>query len=123
MNRLEHITEAVIAININQTYRFGLSTTDLYDFTRGIWRLNKARAENAKYAFSVYQGEIKEVYEIKNWYDAGSTEYRTRQFGFDETKDRYEFVGQIASESVREKYVGKIMPKAHRQNPINYYNC
>lgn len=96
MNNLVRITEPVIAININQTYRFGLSTADLYDFTRGIWSLSRERAENAKYAYSVFQGVIKEV---------------------------YEFVGKIASEIIREKYVGKMMPKMHRQNPIKYYNC
>ena len=39
------------------------------------------------------------------------------------TPEMVEFVGKIASENIREKYVGKQMPELHGQNPIRYYNC
>ncbi len=118
-----HVNEPVVAININQTYRDGISAGDLYDATRGIWRLSKEHAEAARYAFAVYQGVIKEVYEIDEWLPAGSTKYRNRQFASAHLKNRYEFVGKVARDEVRDKYIGRRMPEPHGQNPIRYYNC
>lgn len=123
MKKMNKIEEPVVAININQTFRDGLSVKDLYDFTRGIWRLSKERAEDAQFAFSVYKGVIKEVYEIKNWLPAGSTSYNCRKFKLEDKKNRYEFVGNVASNDIRDKYIGNMMPELHSQNPIRYYNC
>ena len=118
-----NITEPVIAININQTYRYGISANELYDCTRGIWRLSKSRAEHAQYAFAVYKGIIREVYEVKQWFPAGSTKYQRRQFNTAQFINRYEFIGKVASDEIRDKYVNKQMPELHSQNPIRYYNC
>ena len=118
-----HIDDPVIAININQTYRYGISAGDLYDCTRGIWRLSKERAEKAQYAFAVYQSIIREVYEIDQWLPAGSTPYQRRQFTPAHLQNRYEFIGKVAPDEVRDKYVNRRMPEPHAQNPIRYYNC
>ena|SRR2546425_3737141 len=91
-----HIDDSVIAININRTYSYGISAEDLYDNTRGIWRLSKQRAEKAQYAFAVYQGIIKEVYEIDQWFPAGATKYLRRHFSPANLIDRYEFIGKVA---------------------------
>ena len=118
------ISVRAVAININQTYRDDLSSDELYDFTRGVWRLDRDRADNAKYAFSVYDGEILEVYEIQKWARANTTEYVTgREFTDEEKKTRFEFVGRIANDNVRDKFVGKLLPEKHSQNPIRYYKC
>jgi hypothetical protein len=117
------INEPVIAININKTFRYGISAGELYDCTRGIWRLRKDRAEKANFAFAVYQGLIREVYEINQWFQEGSTEYKNRKIPSSAAKNRFEFVGKIAQDNVRDKYVGKQMPDPHSQNPIRYYNC
>ena len=58
------ISEPVIAINIAQQYPYVKNASELYEVTRGLWRLNRHRAEKAKYALAVFRGEIKEVYEI-----------------------------------------------------------
>jgi hypothetical protein len=117
------IDAAVVAININQTYKHGISAGELYDCTRGIWRLDRDRAETARFAFAVYQGVIKEVYEINKWHSECSTEYKNRQPTPTKSRNRFEFVGKIAQDNVRDKYVGKQMPEPHSQNPIRYYNC
>ena len=113
----------VVAININQTYRYGINAGELYDCTRGIWRLDRDRAETARFAFAVYQGVIKEVYEISRWHRECSTEYKNRQPTPTKLRNRFEFVGNVAQDNVRDKYVGKQMPEPHSQNPIRYYNC
>jgi uncharacterized protein len=117
------IDEPILAININQTYRHGISADELYECTRGIWRLNRERATKARYAFAVYQGIIREVYDMDHWYPAGSTKYHWRQFNPRQLKKRYEFVGKVASDEVRDRYIGRRMPNPHTQNPIRYYNC
>ena len=67
------ISEPAILIRIKQAFRYSMSEMELYDFTRGQWRLNPVRAKRAKYAFAVYEGIIQEVYEILDWYEAGKT--------------------------------------------------
>ncbi len=120
---IARIIEPIIAININQTYRQGISAGELYDCTRGIWRLDRERAEKARFAFAVYQSLIKEVYEINQWHREGTTEYKNRETPASQTKNRFEFVGKVAQADIRDKYVGKPMPEPHGQNPIRYYNC
>ena len=58
------IDDAVVAINIHQQFPFARNAEDLYNCTRGLWRLDSQRAARARYLFAVYQGIIKEVYEI-----------------------------------------------------------
>lgn len=53
----EEITENVIVIKINRSYKETMSETALYDVTRGYWKLNLKRAKQAEYAFSVYKGK------------------------------------------------------------------
>src|SRR5436309_14838422 len=119
MSRNEvQIDDPVVAININQTYRHGINDDDLYDCTRGIWRLNKDHAEKATYAFAVYQGVIKEVYEIDKWFPAGSTKYLRRRFNPTDLFERFEFIGRVAPDNVRGKYIGKTMPIRPGRNPI-----
>jgi serine/threonine-protein kinase len=126
------VDEPVVAININQQYPQSKTDEELYHATRGIWRLNRRRAERARYAFAVYQGEVKEVYAIHRWMPATkeTTEYWDRRsasqgkyFPSEVNEGRSEFVGELASEAVRQKYVGKRLPKRHSQNPILYFNC
>lgn len=115
------IDDPVIAINIAKSYKHGMCTRDLYNSTRGTWVVSRARARKARYAFAVFQGVIREVYEIDEWLPSGSTNY-TRQFG-DKQDGRSEFLGSVAADEVRDKYVGKLLPEWHGQNPIRYFNC
>ncbi len=101
-----------LAVYINQTYEPGMNLDDLYECTRGIWPLDRSRAEETRYVFAVYQGVIVGVFEYGQWYPAGMTTYRWRTFTAEELKDRYEFVGQPASAEVRQKYVGEPMLKS-----------
>ena len=125
------ILEPSILIRINRAFRYSLSEMELYDFTRGQWRLNPERARLAKYAFAIYEGIIQEVYEILNWYKAGKT-YSVRQ-GIENIKrkdkdvleGRYEFIGNFATQEIRTKYKYKSVEhyfKKGSSNPIMYLN-
>jgi serine/threonine protein kinase len=126
------IDDPVVAININKQYPWSKTAEELYQATRGIWRLNRRRAERARYAFAVYQGVIKEVYVIHRWMAAtkettGYWDNRSasqgKYFPSEVNEGRSEFIGELAPEDVRQKYVGQHMPKRHSQNPILYFNC
>lgn len=129
---IARIEEPVVAININQQYKHVVSAEDLYNSTRGIWRLNRQRAERARYAFAVYQGIIREVYKIDRWIPASkeTIEYWDRRssaqgkyFPPAVNEGRSEFIGELAPEAIKKKYVGRQLPERHSQNPIRYFNC
>ncbi|GAA3650057.1 LEM-3-like GIY-YIG domain-containing protein [Asaccharospora irregularis] len=122
ISRLD-IDENVILIRINQNYRNDLKVNELYDVTRGIWAVDINRAKTMKYAFAVYYGLVVEVYSIATWFPAGTTySYRIDKVEGKFAK-RYEFVGNIAPEEIRNKYINKNVSslfKSGNQNPIMY---
>ncbi len=121
MTRLAKISieEKVILFRINLTHDECAKNLDgedyataLYDCTRGVWHISN-NEKNAEYAFAVYHGKIVEVYKIENWHNANTTEYKS---GRDATHlngkyinptGRYEFTGEVAPNSVRDKYINK----------------
>jgi uncharacterized protein len=118
------IDEPAILIRINQAFRYSMSEIELYDYTRGQWKINVHRANNAKYAFAVYEGIIQEVYSVLFWLEAGRTlNTRAENGGI---KDRFEFIGNIAESEIRNKYKYKSVEhyfKKGNANPIMYLNC
>jgi hypothetical protein len=110
-----------ILIRINELFRYGMSPIELYDATRGIWRIGHDRTK-AKFAMAIFEGVIQEVYEIQGWFPAGST-LSTR--GEMKEEGRWEFVGRIAEDSVRTGYrmksVRQYFPLGD-QNPVRYVN-
>jgi hypothetical protein len=125
------VDDPAILIRINQAFRYTMSEIELYDYTRGHWVLNPERANKAKYGIAVYEGIIQEVYEIVNWYKAGTT-YSVRQGNenikrneLEGLETRYEFIGNLAPEHIREKYKFKSIEhyfKRGNSNPIMYKN-
>ena len=121
--KVVEVKEAAIAITINQSYYYGMKAADLYDATRGIWRVGQ-RCETAEIALAVYRGIVKEVYAISEWHPAGTTEYHNRTFNRQGLRGRFEFVGKVAKAELRKKYIGKRIGVAKStQNPIRYINC
>jgi hypothetical protein len=119
------IDDPVILLRINRLYRYDISSEELYEATRGVWKVGKRR-EKARYAFAVLYGLVREVYEIQKWFPAGTTEYSTREPVEIERPGRWEFIGQLAQETIRNKYLDKsisnyILPAS--RNPITYVNC
>jgi hypothetical protein len=120
------ITDKAILINISRLYRYGMTPMELYDATRGVWKVAPDRHE-ADFAFCLFCGIVREVYEIAVWVPAGTTmtcrDYSEKDYDLSE---RCEFVGKIAPEPIRKKYVGKSVRHYFvpgTQNPIRYVNC
>lgn len=114
------IVDDVLLIRINRSFRFGMTPTELYDATRGVWRLGPNR-EEMQYALAVFDGVVQEVYAIAGWYPAGST-LSTRGDLSDKAR-RWEFVGRVAADDVRRRYLHKRVdahfPKGS-QTPVRY---
>ncbi|MBK8222840.1 MAG: hypothetical protein IPK73_17605 [Candidatus Obscuribacter sp.] len=120
------ITHKVLLVNIAQLYSYGMTPLALYEATRGVWKLDRARADNVEYAFAVYRGVVREVYEVASWFPAGTTEYFGRTHDSVADLERFEFVGRIADQSILTKYRGKSVRDQWTQgaqNPIKYINC
>jgi hypothetical protein len=101
-----NITEPSIIININRLYRRNMTPEELYEAVRSSWRVSESRSKLAKYAIASYRGFVLEVYKINGWNRKG---------------DRWEFFGEIAEPSVRDKYKnGSLATLRHTQNPIRY---
>lgn len=118
------ILHPVLLIRISRLYRDGMSARELYDATRGVWKVS-ARREGARYALAVHDGLVREVYEVTEWLPAGSTEYVASRVTKDSHRGRWEFVGSVAPVAVRSRYLGESV--AHyfepgNQNPVRYVN-
>jgi len=124
-----NIDERVILLTINELYRSNMSENELYEATRGVWKVSKRR-NGAQFAFSLYRGVVREVYTIMKWHRAGTLEYKDRDpstySGKKKWEKRWEFEGEIAPELIRSKYIDKSVReyiKKGSQNPIRYVNC
>jgi len=115
----------MILITINRLYRSGMEESEMYEATRGIWKVGERR-NSAKFACAVYQGVIRETYTINQWQPAGTDSYLTRDDSEFKNSGRWEFQGSLAQEDVRTRYnrrsVRHLLPAAAR-NPVRYVNC
>ena len=130
MNQLAVINEKVMLIRINKLFYESMTPEELYEVTRGIWKVG-TRRNDVDYAFAVYKAVVKEVYKIYDWLPACTLEYKTRRIikAIQNVNkiNRWEFNGGIAENNIRNKYIGKsiksYLPSFGGANPIIYVNC
>jgi hypothetical protein len=117
------IREPSILIRITELYRPQMTPSELYDAARASWKLGMKR-ELARYAFAVFEGVVREVYEINHWLRAGST-FNSRDHHGVRSRNRREFVGRVTSENLRRCYISRDVSsyfKHGARNPISYVN-
>jgi uncharacterized protein len=117
------IREPAVLIRINRHYSPTMTPTELYDATRASWKLGELR-EKVKFALPVFEGVVREVYEITQWFRSGST-FNNRFPRGDKRRDRWEFVGRVADDRIRNRYIDGFVGgqfKRGAQNPIAYVN-
>ncbi len=111
------IKEPAILLTINRLFKPNISPAELYEVTRGNWVLSERR-NNAKYAFTVYQGVVREIYRILRWRPTPLSDLDVIR------QDRWRFEGEVAAEL--HHYIGgnvqDYIPLGTR-NPIRYINC
>jgi hypothetical protein len=118
---IANISENVLLIKLTDSFRYNMDPMDLYDYTRGIWKIGPKR-NRVDYAFAVYDGIIQETYKVLEWFEAGTT--FTNRVDIDDWRkvQRWEFIGSI-SEEMRKKYRYKSAGhyyKLGNRNPIKY---
>jgi len=125
------ITEKSILIKVNQSYRADMPAYELYEYTRGRWKVDLKKAREVDYAFAVFQGIIKEVYKVVEWYPAGEIlsliifKNNEQENAPDQFGGRSTFVGRLAEANLRERYIGKSVDQYFKKgmaNPILYLN-
>lgn len=119
------VTIPAMLIRINRLYRHGMSAHELYEATRGIWKVGPRR-DGARHAFAVFEGVVREVYEISRWDPALTTPYDTRTLTPEQAEGRWEFTGRVAPDEIRSAYVNTSVKdyfKLGQQSPITYVNC
>lgn len=120
----DDIIDNILFIRINKRYRNDMSPFELYEATRGYWRLKFEHAQKVDYALSVYDGMVLEVYEVIEWLPALSTFMnRSVQLDSEKLKKRYEFIGKIADDKIKKRYVDKNVKgffAPGESNPIKY---
>lgn len=118
-----------ILIRITKRYYSTMSPIDLYEWTRGIWRASMSSCEKAKYALAINDGIVREVYLVAGWFHAGETiqnreGYDPFEENYEQDSERVEFVGRLADDDIREKYIAKDVSNLWSngaQNPITYF--
>lgn len=120
-----NVSETAVLIRINQMYSPQLSAEALYEATRGVWVIGERR-NRVSYALAVANGIVREVYAVHSWHPAGTTIYKTRPKRDVDFKGRWEFIGEVAPPTIRDKYMGHSVSHYFRRgaaNPIMYINC
>lgn len=126
-----------ILFRMNQLFSETLTSEQLYDATRGIWRVSTSRASAAVFGMTVSKGLVREVYEITlNSWRQFDPSARPLQLPTREGQDIYQeskyqrgycfFSGKVAAPEIREKYLlksvkGYFTPGA--SNIIQYVGC
>jgi len=91
------IKHRILVIKINKLYKRGMDPNELYDAVRGIWRINKTRAEEIEYVFGLYNSLIVAVYKPTKWVickdDKNNQRPRLEKIN-DDNKDRKFFVDE-----------------------------
>lgn len=109
--------EPTMIIKINRRYREGMNKDELYEKTRQWWAVSLSSVQRIKYVLAVVNGRVIEVYKIDRW--------EKDEDLHEEHDGRYRFIGSVATDEKRSKFVGKsvksLFPKG-AANPIRYFD-
>jgi hypothetical protein len=64
----EQVHHRIMVIKINKLYRRDMSSGELYDAVRGVWRASLKRAKHVDYVFGVYNSLIVAVFNPSEWF-------------------------------------------------------
>ncbi len=116
---LEEIKENIAIVKINHTYYEHISDLELYDATRGIWKIKLESVKNVDYVLSVAFGMVKEVYKVDIWVPANQLNRKTIPYDEVKGKNRIGFFGKVAEETIRKKYLNKSVAKLYKRGEAN----
>lgn len=110
------IEEPAVVLNIHQLFHPQMSAADIYEATRGNWVMGEARRSQVEVAFAVFNGIVREIYQIQAWepvsYDRQGAPYK---------QTRWRFMGTVAAD-LHERYLHGDARAYVGQNPVRYVN-
>lgn len=83
----------ILVLKISKSWRSGMTPNELYDATRRSWRLSSSRIEKVDLVLCVADKEVREAYTVEQWILSSD-------------EGRKEFIGYVAEQNIREKWVG-----------------
>lgn len=113
------ITDNIVIIKINKSYREGMSEQDLYDITRGCWKRSLSSVKESEFALAVVNGVVKEVYKIDTWFPAEKLIRETIPYNEKTDAGRIAFQGSVAVENVRMKYLNCSVSELFKRGEAN----
>lgn len=91
----------------------------LYERVRREWAVSLDRVRNIRLALGVHDGRVVGVYRVAGWFQTG--EIMRPDGDIPPAEGRVEFVGNLASEELCERYKNRLVTDLfHGQNPIRY---
>ena len=87
------MAKEILVLKISQSWRRGMSASELYEATRRSWKLSAPRIAKVDLVLCVAENEVREAYTVEQW-----------MLSSDE--GRKEFIGHVASQEIRNKWVG-----------------
>ena len=130
--REEDIKHKILVIKINKLYRRNMSSDELYDSVRGIWRASMENVKSVDYVIGVYNSLIVAVYKPTEWYrckDAPAKRPRPEIVLTSQEENRLFFIDEnfetgVPMDSNEILYYGKSIAglklNQSAQNPITY---
>lgn len=115
----------VILLDVSARYKAGISALELYEITRGAWRIG-TRKDKARHAMAVANHVVKEVYVIDSWHRAGTTPYRVKPFEPFAIDGRWEFLGHLAEHALRNQWIEQSVEhlmNTRLRNDVVYIHC
>lgn len=97
----------LLLININKKFERKMSSDEIFEVTKGNWKIKIKKANKYKIVCAVFGGIVREVFEVDGWHES-------------KEKGRRYFNGKVANEKLRERYLHKDVSDFQNQNPIRY---
>ena len=95
----------ILILRLNQHWRPNIPDGELYDITRGIWKLGMRR-ERVEVVLAVANGIVRKIYIPESWHPAGTTNYTYKHPDVDEKhSSRWEFIGKEATKKEHLEYL------------------
>lgn len=110
------IRHRVVFVKLAKTFKKGMSAQELYEASRGVWNLSPVTARDYHYVLALWEGLVVEVYRVGRWQPAHPCHYPTRVLKPEDFIPEpgvlcTEFDGEVASDDIRQQYLGKSVRK------------
>lgn len=73
---IEDVRHKILVIKVNKLYERDMSTKEVYEIVRGVWRANISKAKQVEYVLGVYNNLIVACYKPDRWYSVSDVDIK-----------------------------------------------